>query len=121
MRDYEKMLLVVDIFKALGDPVRMKLIRVLGTQFENSASVGDLVKMFKISQPAISQHLKILKNMNLVTAKKDSYFVYYSVNTEKIKEYKKLMDEVFVLGITKCDKFPDCEECTENANCEIKK
>jgi ArsR family transcriptional regulator len=117
MKDHEKMLSVVKVFKALGDPVRMKLIRALATQFDEKASVNDLVGLFNISQPAISQHLKILLNMEIVKAEKQGYYMYYSVNQPKIIEYKKLIDEIFKIGFIKCEKFPNCDKCSDLADC----
>ncbi len=117
MKDHDKMLLVVKVFKALGDPMRMKLLRALATQFEDKASVNDLVGLFDISQPAISQHLKILLNMNIVNAEKQGYYMYYSINQPKIVEYKKLIDDIFMIGFIKCEKFPNCKNCNEISDC----
>lgn len=118
MKDHDKLIQVVKVFKALGDPVRMKLMRALATQFEEKATVNDLVNLFNISQPAISQHLKILKNMEFVNSVKQGYYMYYSINYPKIAEYKKLIDYIFELGLKKCEKFPNCRECEEAEDCK---
>lgn len=50
-------------FAALADPTRRAILRRLG---EGEASVGDLVDLFSISQPAVSRHLKVLEGAGLI-------------------------------------------------------
>jgi ArsR family transcriptional regulator len=45
-----------------------------------------LARQLGISEPAVSQHLKVLKTCGLVAGKKEGYFVHYQVNEEKIRE-----------------------------------
>jgi DNA-binding transcriptional ArsR family regulator len=52
-------------FDALGDPTRRALFELLAT---GPRSVGELAKGFPVSRPAVSQHLKVLKDAGLVTA-----------------------------------------------------
>ena len=118
LTDYDKMLLTVDLFKALGDPVRMKIIRILASQSEKRISVNELVEKFNVSQPAISQHLKILKNIKLLQTEKIGYYIYYSINMKSLINFKKLVDNIFEIALKKCDKFPDCENCKETSNCK---
>lgn len=117
LSDHDKMILTVELFKALGDPVRMKIIRILASQTEKKINVNDLVKKFNVSQPAISQHLKILKSVKLLLTEKIGYYIYYSINLESLKNFKKLVDEIFEIAFKKCDKFPNCKECKEISNC----
>lgn len=52
------------VFDALGDPTRRALFELLAT---GPRSVGDLARGFPVSRPAVSQHLKVLKDAGLVT------------------------------------------------------
>jgi DNA-binding transcriptional ArsR family regulator len=64
------------IFQALADPSRRAIFESLT---RGEAAVKDLTARFEISQPAISQHLAILKDAGLVTARRDGRLVYYRV------------------------------------------
>ncbi len=70
------------IFKALGDDTRLKIVRLLS---KDEYCVGGLAKHFKMTDSAISQHLKVLKEANLVVGKKVGYYTHYMVNKEGLK------------------------------------
>lgn len=57
-----------DYFKALGEPTRLRIIKLLS---EKELCVCQLEQIMQISQPRISQHLKILKQTGLVTERRD--------------------------------------------------
>lgn len=63
--------------KGLGTASRYRIIEAL---FKGSKTVGELVKAVKLTQPAVSQHLKVLKASQLVTDERKGQQVYYSVN-----------------------------------------
>lgn len=54
--------------------------RVLAALMSGPATVSAVVQKVKLSQPAVSQHLKVLKETNLVTAWRQGRAIYYSVN-----------------------------------------
>ena len=91
----EKVIRIVEIFKALGDPVRLKIIRILASKMEDKLCVNDLVEKFGISQPAVSQHLKILKTIGILNSVKEGYKVYYSINADSLMKYKHSIDILF--------------------------
>jgi len=70
------------ILKALADPVRLDLLKALCCE---PLTVGDLVKRSRLSQPAISHHLRILKEAALVDTAKEGTRVYYSLRKSCIK------------------------------------
>jgi DNA-binding transcriptional ArsR family regulator len=57
----------VDVFHAVADPTRRRILDLL---VESDKAVSDLVAAFKISQPSISEHLRILREAGLVVARK---------------------------------------------------
>ena len=71
-----------ETFKALGDPVRVEILKLLK---ENPRTVGELVDNFDVSQPAISHHLAVLKSVGLVTSRRDGRAVYYALNLKCLK------------------------------------
>lgn len=72
------------VFKALADRNRRKIIRLLRSNEEMTA--GEIAEEFNISKPAISDHLKILKNAGLVFSEKKGQYVEYSLNMGVFEE-----------------------------------
>lgn len=64
--------------KAVGSPSRYRIVEVL---FKGPKTVNELVKTVKQTQPAVSQHLKILKSCDIVTDERRGQEVVYSLNT----------------------------------------
>lgn len=67
------------IMSALSDQTRFKVLRLL---LERDLCVGALARELAISEPAVSQHLKKLRQCGLVTGEKRGYWVHYAVNTD---------------------------------------
>ena len=65
------------IFKALGDPTRMAIIRLLR---EQSRTPSELLERMPVTQPTLSHHLDILKRADLVETRRDGQFIHYSLN-----------------------------------------
>ena len=66
-------------FKAIADGNRRKILLLLRKHSVLSAS--EISEHFDISKPALSEHLKILRNADLICAAKKKQFIYYSLNT----------------------------------------
>lgn len=85
-------------FVALGDPMRQKLLLELAIAGEDGRNVTELTSNHLLSRPAISHHLKILKNAGMIISHKKGTQVYYFVqlkyNLNKIKEIIKIIDSV---------------------------
>jgi DNA-binding transcriptional ArsR family regulator len=77
----------MDIYSALADPNRRNIIELLASKGKLSAT--DISDKFKITPPAISQHLKVLREAKLVTMEKRAQQRIYQINTLKIKEIEK--------------------------------
>lgn len=92
---------IADFFKTLGDPTRLKLIRLLLSY--NNLCVGMIAKKLKITQPAVSQHLRILKNKGIVEGKRMGYYVHYQVNNDIFEKFGLRLNKI----IKKTEK--DCE------------
>ncbi|TET61446.1 ArsR family transcriptional regulator [Candidatus Aerophobetes bacterium] len=75
---------IITIFKALSDPTRFKIFFLLSRK---TLCVNALVNLLQISQPAVSQHLGILKQADLVEAARKGYWMHYSVNERRMKAF----------------------------------
>lgn len=73
------------IFKALSDATRLKILHMI---FQKEMCVYDIYQELDISQPAVSHHLKILKQAGLVKAVKKGKWVFYSIDDEQKISYQ---------------------------------
>ena len=69
------------VFKALADPVRLKIIEFLR---DGEKCVCEIIPHVDIAQPLVSRHLKILRDSGLVRVRKEGNRRYYSVSDPKI-------------------------------------
>ncbi|MEW2132699.1 metalloregulator ArsR/SmtB family transcription factor [Streptomyces sp. NPDC005435] len=67
------------MFKALSDPVRLRLLSLIASHEGGEACVCDLTGPFEVSQPTISHHLKVLREAGLVGSERRGTWVYYWV------------------------------------------
>jgi len=70
----------MDAFAALGDPTRRQIIEMLASSGRMSAT--DIARRFQISAPAVSQHLKVLREAGLVTMEKRAQQRLYTLNPQ---------------------------------------
>lgn len=73
---------MADVFKALSDPTRRSILLLLR---DKDLAAGEISSKFPMSKPAISKHLEILKNADLITYKKEGQYVLYSINTTALQ------------------------------------
>jgi len=74
---------VADLFKALADPTRIRIISLLA---HTEMCVGDLCLTLGMSQPAISHQLRILRNLAIVSARKQGQHVFYTLTDQHIHD-----------------------------------
>ena len=67
------------MFKALGDPVRLRLVSLVASHAGGEACVCDLSTAFDLTQPTISHHLKVLRETGLLECERRGTWVYYWV------------------------------------------
>ncbi len=70
---------IAPLLKALGDPVRLRLLSLVASHADGEACVCDLQDAFDLSQPTISHHLKVLHEVGLLDRSKRGVWVYYRV------------------------------------------
>ena len=83
--------MVSSTFKALADPTRRKILRLLR---ERDLTAGEIADHFNISKPSISHHLNILKQSGLVLDERKGQFISYSLNTTVFHEVMNWFSEI---------------------------
>ncbi|PKG31995.1 metalloregulator ArsR/SmtB family transcription factor [Methanoregula sp.] len=91
-------------FKALGDLTRLQIIYILSTDTSGTLGVSELAGRLNISQPAVSQHLKTLKSEGLVGSRRDGFYVYYTVNRERMKKFRDHFELMYASVMQQCSR-----------------
>jgi ArsR family transcriptional regulator len=79
-------------FKALGDPVRLRLLSLIAARAGGEVCVCELTEAFTLTGPTISHHLKVLRVAGLVDCQRRGTWVYYWVVPAKLAALSKLLD-----------------------------
>lgn len=74
---------VAELFRALGDPTRARIVDLLAT---GELCVGDLAAALAISEPAASQHLRLLRQLRLVHGRREGKTIHYRLDDDHVKE-----------------------------------
>jgi DNA-binding transcriptional ArsR family regulator len=72
---------VADFFAALADPTRLRIVHVL---LQQEMCTSDLATTLGIAEPLVSQHLRILRTLDLVTSRRAGRLVYYSARSREV-------------------------------------
>ncbi len=94
---------MAEVFKALGDPTRLQLICLLATDTSGKLGVSDLAERLGISQPAVSQHLKNLRGEGIVDSRREGFYVYYTLNRERLVAFRDQFNLMYTSVMDKCD------------------
>ena len=86
---------IARIFKVLSVDTRVQILQLLK---ERVLCVGALAARLDVSSAAVSQHLRILRNADLVVPEKRGNFVHYRVNTETLEEWRQVADDLLSGG-----------------------
>ena len=103
------------VFTVLSDPTRLRLVKLLCRQRDQDAlCVNALAGFLGVTQSAVSQHLRILKSIGLVTGERRGYHIHYFVNHEILEYCRNLVSAVLTI------EEPGKEE-TGEINCPIRR
>ena len=92
----------VNLFKALADKNRLMIVDMLSC---GELCACDILEKFNITQPTLSHHMKILCECGLVNSRKDGKWMYYSLSSGKVQDFKD-----FVCSITTHKESCICKE-----------
>ena len=71
------------VFKALADPTRRMILRLLN---DRELTAGQLADYFDISAPSMSHHFNVLKQADLIAARREGQQIFYSLNTTAFQD-----------------------------------
>lgn len=89
------------MFKAIADPVRLRLLSLIAAHRDGQACVCDLSGAFELSGPTISHHLKVLRESGIITGERHGTWIYYRVLPAAIRQL------AGVLTPAATDTYPD--------------
>ncbi len=84
-----------DVWKALADPTRRKILEMLKKRDMNA---GEIAGEFNMTKPSISNHLNILKQADMVDCEKKGQNVFYSLNTSVLEDILSLLSDLTKRG-----------------------
>ena len=94
---------LTELFKALSDPTRLRLVRLLGQQSQGDRPVecngrgflcvNALAQRLGVTQSAVSQHLRILRQAGLVRGERRGSFMHYSLNPDGLEQCRSVLQE----------------------------
>ena len=82
---------MAQIFKALADENRLKIVQLLSC---GSLCACKILESFEFSQPALSQHMKVLINANVVKGERQGNWMHYSLNELTMKRLREFVTEI---------------------------
>lgn len=82
-----------DTLKAISDPVRRQILNLLKDQ---PRPAGEIAAQFDLTPATVSYHLKLLKQANLITERREKNFIYYDLNASVFEE---VLSWIYSLGI----------------------
>lgn len=74
------------IMRALAHPLRLRMIAVMDSKPKAEACVNEIFDTLQIEQSVASQHLRILRQAELVQTRRDGKFIYYSLNYGRLNK-----------------------------------
>jgi DNA-binding transcriptional ArsR family regulator len=80
----------MDALAALAEPTRREIVRLVSGA---ELSVGEIASRFDVTRPAISQHLRVLKEANLVSERRDGTRRLYRARPETLAELRAYLEE----------------------------
>jgi len=100
-----------DAIQALGDPTRRTVFERLR---EGPLSVGELARGLPVSRPAVSQHLRVLKQAGLVRERREGTRNYYSVNGDGLADLREYFEGFWDEALTAFKAAAESEGGNEN-------
>lgn len=102
------------VLKALADETRMNILTLL---LERNFCVRALARHLEITEAAVSQHLKVLRDAGLVQGEKKGYFTHYHVQREILHDLAQEIEALAAIETRACtQEFGDCKG-SEAAKC----
>jgi ArsR family transcriptional regulator, arsenate/arsenite/antimonite-responsive transcriptional repressor len=72
-----------EVFKALSDPTRREILRMLS---RGERTAGELAEPFDMTKPSMSHHFSVLKEADLIRSRREGQQIYYALNTTVVED-----------------------------------
>ena len=82
---------LAQMFKALADPVRLRLVSLIGAHQGGEVCVCELTEAFELTQPTISHHLKVLREAGIIDSERRGTWVYYRLEPAALERMGALL------------------------------
>lgn len=97
----------MEVFEAIAQPKRREILRLLAG---GELSAGTIASHFAVTQPAISQHLGVLKRAGLISERRDGTRRLYSTRAEGLADLHSFLAEVLPAGLQRLKEAAEAEE-----------
>jgi DNA-binding transcriptional ArsR family regulator len=88
---------LAEIFKVLSDPTRLRLVKLLSEcspgKCDGALCVNALANSVGVTQSAVSQHLRVLRQSGLVRGERRGHFVHYSLDRDRLEQHNARLRE----------------------------
>jgi len=96
------------VLKAVAGDTRLKIVKLL---LQHNYCVGALARRLDLTEAAVSQHLKVLREAGLLIGEKRGYFMHYDVNREQLRALASEFEELAAVQREVCK--PEEENCAQ--------
>jgi ArsR family transcriptional regulator len=106
------------VLKAIADETRMKILSLL---LQHNYCVRALARKLELSEGAVSQHLKVLRDTGLLTGEKKGYFMHYDVNREVLHALAADLEKLACVEQEACSPEEGGCHASEQERCHVQK
>jgi DNA-binding transcriptional ArsR family regulator len=99
--------------KAIAEPRRREILRLV---WDSERSAGDIAAHFDVSRPAISQHLRVLKEADLVTERRDGTYRFYRANPDGLEGLREFLENFWEESLADLKRVAEKEERSKRAD-----
>jgi len=103
----------MEVFDAIAQPNRRKILQLLA---DGEMSAGEVASRFAVTQPAVSQHLKVLKEAGLITERRDAQRRLYAVRGEGLADLHSFLAQVMPAGLERLKRAAEAEQRNAGAS-----
>jgi DNA-binding transcriptional ArsR family regulator len=93
--------------RAIAEPRRREILRLVR---DSERSAGEIASRFDVTQPAISQHLRVLRETGLVTERREGTRRFYKANAGRVAELRRFLDAFWDEGLERLKRAAEREE-----------
>jgi DNA-binding transcriptional ArsR family regulator len=97
----------MEVFEAIAQPTRREILRLLGA---GELSAGTVASHFDVTQPAISQHLKVLREVGLVSERRDGTRRLYRLRPEGLTDLQGFLGDLLPAGLERLKQAAEEDE-----------